>query len=99
MTRTQRTAPQVMADAAAALDRADFTQPWGADADHLKTPEDVDITADAGFVFFTIDPSDHVDQKADNYTAAEVDSKYQPRPWVRSEEHTSELQSLMRISY
>ena len=39
----------------------------GADADHLKTPADVDRTAAAGFVFFTIDPSEHVDPNADNY--------------------------------
>ncbi len=48
----------------------------GADADHLKTNDDVDRTAAAGFTFFTIDPSDHVDQKADDYDAATVDEKY-----------------------
>ena len=41
----------------------------GADADHLKTPADVDRTAAAGFTFFTIDPSDHVDAQADDYDA------------------------------
>jgi hypothetical protein len=67
MTRTQRTADQVMAAATGVLTDAGFDQPWGADADHLKTPADVDVTAAAGFVFFTIDPSGHVDQQADNY--------------------------------
>lgn len=76
MTRTSRTPMQVMADAVTALDSAGFTQSWGADADHLKTPEDVDRTADAGFVFFTIDPSDHVDQQADNYDAATLTQKF-----------------------
>ena len=46
------------------------------DADHLKTPADVDITAAAGFTFFTIDPSDHVDQKADDYDTGTVDTKF-----------------------
>jgi hypothetical protein len=82
MTRTQRTPTQVMGCAAEALAAAGLAEPWGADADHLKVPADVDATADAGFVFFTIDPSDHVDQKADNYSAAEVEAKYEPQPWV-----------------
>jgi len=65
MTRTQRTAQQVMVEACNALDNAGFDEPFGADADHLKTEQDVDVTAAAGFTFFTIDPSDHVDQGAD----------------------------------
>lgn len=82
MTRTQRTPTQVMTCAAEALAAEAFADPWGADADHLKSPADVDITAEAGFVFFTIDPSDDVDQKADNYSADEVAAKYQPQPWT-----------------
>ena len=76
MTRTQRSAQQVMDDACRALEVAGFDQPFGADADHLKTPADVDVTADAGFVFFTIDPSDHVDQQADNYDVTTLDEKF-----------------------
>jgi tagaturonate epimerase len=86
MTRTRRTPQQVMTAAATALADAGYHQPWGADADHLKTPADVDATADAGFVFFTIDPSDHVDQQADNYDAATVEAKFanvrDDVPWV-----------------
>ncbi len=82
MTRTQRTPTQVMSCAAEALAAAGFADAWGADADHLKTPADVEITADAGFVFFTIDPSDHVDQKADNYSRQEIEAKFQPQPWT-----------------
>jgi len=67
MTRTQRSPAQVMDDALQAIGAAGWDQPHGADADHLKTPADVDCTAAVGFTFFTIDPSDHVDQQADNY--------------------------------
>ena len=67
MARTRRSATEVMSAAAQALAAEQFTGSWGADADHLKTPQDVDVTADAGFVFYTIDPSDHVDQQADSY--------------------------------
>jgi hypothetical protein len=65
MTRTDRTPQQVMQAAREALKTAGWNQPWGADADHLKTPEDVQRTFDAGFCFFTIDPSDFVVNSAD----------------------------------
>ncbi len=82
MTRTQRTAQQVMQAAHTALQSAGFDEPWGADADHLKTEADVDVTVAAGFVFFTIDPSEHVDPKADTYSPAELAVQFEK---VRSE--------------
>lgn len=86
MQRTQRMAPDVMRDATASLAKADFTDPWGADADHLKTEADVDVTADAGFVFFTIDPSDHVDGEADTYAGTTLEAKFNvvanETPWT-----------------
>src|SRR5690606_13855967 len=63
MTRTARTPKDVMADAVWGMQHAGYDGPSGADADHLKTPQDVDRTAEAGFTFFTIDPSDHVDAR------------------------------------
>ncbi len=84
MARTRRDPTQVMTAAADALASAGYAHPWGADADHLKTPQDVDYTANAGFVFFTIDPSDHVDQKADDYSPAEVEQRYTAQPWVEA---------------
>ena len=65
MTRTQRTPEEVMAAATGALVKAGYQEVWGADADHLKTPEDIQSTAAAGFVFFTIDPSSYVNNAAD----------------------------------
>ncbi|HSI34350.1 MAG TPA: tagaturonate epimerase family protein [Tepidisphaeraceae bacterium] len=76
MTRTNRTPEQVMADALGAAKSAGWTGRQGADADHLKVPADVDRTAAAGFCFFTIDPSDHVDGRADDYSAAELADKH-----------------------
>ena len=69
MTRTSRSPETVMADAVNAAVAAGWTGDFGADADHLKTPADVDRTFAVGFCFFTIDPSDAVDAKADNYPA------------------------------
>ncbi|QQE10016.1 hypothetical protein JD969_10860 [Planctomycetota bacterium] len=77
MTRTNRSAETVMRDAQIGLKKEGYTDVWGADADHLKTKEDVDLTVAAGFVFFTIDPSDHVDQKADHYAEEELTARFE----------------------
>jgi len=74
MQRTNRTPEEVMSAARDALASAGFTGAWGADADHLKTPEDVRRTAAAGFCFFTIDPSAYVNNGADKMGAAELKS-------------------------
>jgi hypothetical protein len=76
MARTNRTPQRVMGDAVAGLKVAEYLAAWGADADHLKTPADVDATAAAGFVFFTIDPSDHVDGEADDCSSSALREKY-----------------------
>jgi hypothetical protein len=67
MTRTGRTPRDVTSAAVAGMEHSDWTSKSGADADHLKSPADVDITATEGFTFYTIDPSDHVDGNADDY--------------------------------
>ena len=76
MVRTDRTAEQVMADALGALEQTGWKGPTGADADHLKTLADVEVTAAAGFTFFTIDPSDFVDQSTDNYDEPMLREKF-----------------------
>lgn len=54
-----------MSAAVNALEGLSYKKEWGADADHLKTPEDIQTTAAAGFTFFTIDPSSFVNNAAD----------------------------------
>ena len=76
MARTSRTPDQVMHDAYQGARKAGWADRIGADADHLKTPDDVDVTAAAGFTFFTIDPSDHVDRHADDYDEPTVRDKF-----------------------
>lgn len=70
LTRTQRTPEEVMRAAQTALTAAGHTAAWGADGDHLKTPEDVQRVAAAGFCFFTIDPSAYVNNGADTMDEA-----------------------------
>lgn len=76
MTRTQRTPRQVMDDALNAAASAGWTAQQGADADHLKTPQDIERTAAEGFCFFTIDPSGEVDAHADDYSPQQVQEKF-----------------------
>jgi hypothetical protein len=76
MARTARTPTQVMSDAMAGIAKAGYGGPHGADADHLKTPQDVDVTAAAGFTFFTLDPSGAVDVNADQYDPDTLAAKF-----------------------
>ncbi|MBP90491.1 MAG: hypothetical protein CMJ64_27920 [Planctomycetaceae bacterium] len=76
MTRTSRNPEGVMRDAIEGMKQAGWARKTGADADHLKTPQDVDITAAAGFTFFTIDPSDNVDEHADGYDEVTLRDKF-----------------------
>ncbi|MBV9469033.1 MAG: hypothetical protein JOZ57_07280, partial [Abitibacteriaceae bacterium] len=50
--------------------------PWGADADHLKTEGDVRQLVEAGFTFFTIDPSEFVDDKVLSYNSEELETRF-----------------------
>jgi len=72
MTRCGRTPQQVLCDATWGV----FSQGWqsgfGADADHLKTTQDIDICLAAGFTFFTIDPGDQVDNRAGTASLSEL---------------------------
>jgi hypothetical protein len=65
MQRTRRSAREVIEDVVRGAGA--WGGPMGADADHLKTAEDVELTTAAGYTFFTLDPSDRVDQQADRY--------------------------------
>jgi hypothetical protein len=65
MARTGRTPRQVMDDATWGIFQEGWRDGVGADADHLKTPEDIDHCAEAGFTFFTIDPGEFVDGTAE----------------------------------
>ena len=75
MTRTARTAQQVMDEAAFGILQCGYDAGFGSDADHLKTTEDVDVTVAAGFTFFTIDPSAHVDDTVNAASEAELSKR------------------------
>jgi hypothetical protein len=86
MNRTGRTPQQVMDDATWGIFQEGWRKGIGADADHLKTPADIDACMGAGFSFFTVDPGEFVDGSAETEDlsglrelAAKLPSDAQPR--------------------
>ncbi|MGE5250531.1 MAG: tagaturonate epimerase family protein [Bacteroidota bacterium] len=65
MKRTGRSPQQVMDDATWGIFAEGWRQEAGADADHLKTTGDIDACLAAGFTLFTIDPGEHVENRAE----------------------------------
>jgi hypothetical protein len=58
-----------------------WRDPWGADADHLKVPADVDRCLAAGFTFYTVDPGEHVDDRAEVLPAPDLREAWDALPW------------------
>jgi len=81
MERTGRDPDRVMDAATWGVFQAGWRDGFGADADHLKTFEDIDYCAAAGFVWYTFDPRDHVDNEAEDDSLATLRAKYENLPW------------------
>ncbi len=81
LTRTQRTPEEVMDAAVWAVFQEGYKEGFGADADHLKTTDDVDRLVNAGFTMFTIDPSDHVVNGVTELSQQELSKKVSALPW------------------
>lgn len=80
--RTGRTPQEVLDDAMWGAFQAGWRADWGADADHLKRPEDIAPFVQAGYSFFTVDPGDHVDNAADADPEAALREKVEALPWA-----------------
>ncbi len=94
MERTARTPDEVMDDATWGVFQEGWRDGYGADADHLKTFEDIDRCVAAGFTFYTIDPGDHVDNEADAAGPAALREKVQALPWDVLDGSPEKLQAL-----
>lgn len=93
--RTGRTPQEVLDDAMWGVFQEGWREPWGADADHLKTTADIDRCFAAGYTFYTIDPGDHVDNAAHTAPYEELREEFKKLPW---EELKSDMLT-MRVSY
>jgi tagaturonate epimerase len=85
MQRAGRTAQQVMDDVTWGVLVADYRQGWGCDADHLKTTEAIDDCIAAGFIGFTLDPGEYVDNTAQTADAATLKARFDALPWEQLE--------------
>jgi len=91
--RTGRTPQQVLDDATWGLLEEGWCGPWGADADHLKTPAATEDFAAAGYTFFTVDPGDCVDDGAQVAAFSELEGKVRALPWDALEDSRQDLET------
>jgi tagaturonate epimerase len=82
MGRCHRTPRDVLDDATWGAFQAGWTEPVGGDADHLEQLEDIDDTAAAGFVFYTLDPKAEVDPEAERADTATIQQKVEALDWA-----------------
>ena len=81
LTRTNRTAGEVLDAASWAAFQTGYREGFGADGDHLKTSDDIDLMVKAGYTMFTIDPSDHVVNEALTMSNDELKRRFSELPW------------------
>lgn len=79
--RTNRTAQEVMDAATWAVFQCGYKDGFGADGDHLKTEEDIDLMVSAGYTMFTIDPSEFVVNHVMEKSRDDLRKLYEELPW------------------
>ncbi len=91
-TRTGRTPQEVLDDAMWGVFQEGWREPWGADADHVKDVADLAPFVTAGYTFYTIDPSDYVDNEAQTDDLETLQQIASQLPW---EQLGSSYQTMM----
>lgn len=84
--RTKRTAEEVMDAASWSVFQEAYHDGFGADGDHLKTPENIDRMVKAGYTFFTIDPSEYVVNEVKDMSKEDLQAEYEKLPWDELED-------------
>ncbi|MFC1489045.1 tagaturonate epimerase family protein [Thermodesulfobacteriota bacterium] len=79
--RTSRSPRQVLDDAMWGAWQEGWRKGFGADADHLKTTNEIDAFVNAGYTFYTIDPGDYMDPGADETDTVQLEEKIAALPW------------------
>jgi len=74
--RTGRSFADVVDRATWSAFEAHLNIPWGADGDHLKTEEQVREAVSAGYTYFTYDPSQEIENKADWLEVKELEEAF-----------------------
>ena len=93
MERTDRSPQEVLDDATWGVFAEGWQRGFGADADHLKTVEDIDACVAAGYTFFTFDPGEYVDDGADKVGATALHRALDDLPWQDLEDLPADMRS------
>ena len=96
--RTGRSFGDVLDAATWGALEAEWTGGYGADADHLRTTEEVESALAAGFTMFTLDPSVHVDEQARSASATDLERAVEALPWEALEDDWPALRSRHRAA-
>src|SRR5919107_619090 len=91
MERTGRSPQEVLDDATWGVFAEGWQDGFGADADHLKTAEDIDACVAAGYTFFTFDPGEYVDDGAEAAGASELRAALEDLPWQDLEDLPADM--------
>ena len=91
LTRTHRSAEEVMDAAVWAALQEGYKDGFGADADHLKTTDDIDMMAKAGYKFFTFDPGDHVNNDVEDMDQIDIMKAVLELDWSKLNDTSSNL--------
>jgi hypothetical protein len=89
--RTGRTPQQVLDDATWGVFQEGWREGFGSDADHLKIIADIDLGLGAGYIQYTIDPGDHVDNRAHTAAYDALVKKVHTLPWGVLEDTLTDL--------
>ncbi len=81
MTRSNRSAQQVLDDVTWGVLASNYKEGWGCDADHLKNTDAIDTCISAGYIGFTLDPGEYVDNDAHTDNLSALQTKYAALPW------------------
>lgn len=73
---TGRDYKQVIDAAAFAVFQEGYKGGYGADGDHLKVEEDIQMSLDLGFTMITLDCSDKIDNTVEGSSEADIKAKY-----------------------
>lgn len=82
MQRAQRSPQKVLDDVTWGILEANYQAGFGCDADHLKTLDDIDACADAGFIGYTLDPGQYVDDSANTAGEDTLREKVNALAWA-----------------
>jgi hypothetical protein len=91
MERTGRSPQEVLDDATWGVFAEGWQEGFGADADHLKTAEDIDACVAAGYSFFTFDPGEYVDDGAEAAGASALRAALEDVPWQDLEDLPADM--------